>query len=124
MQVMIDSSDQLHAASLWLLQVGVLLRVHFFAAANVTGATAHEVWLLQVGVPLWVHFFSAANGTGASAHAIEKDYAEFPQSTFSDTPPCSSHSGTVLYETNVAGLKGNLDVRSFPHGGHVFWTED
>ena len=29
--------------------------------------------------------------------------AEYPQSILNGTPTCSNHSGTALYETNVAG---------------------
>ena len=35
--------------------------------------------------------------------------AVFPQSTLNGSPPCSSHSGTMSYETYVAGGK-NPDV--------------
>ena len=34
---------------------------------------------------------------------------EYPQHTFAATPACSSHSGTVLYESYIAGQR-NLDV--------------
>ena len=35
--------------------------------------------------------------------------AEYPQCTFTGTPPCSSHRVTALYETYEAGQR-NLDV--------------
>ena len=47
-------------------------------------------------------------GTGATVHATA---AEYPQST----PICSSHNGTPLYETDIAGQQ---DSRCVP-GTHI-----
>ena len=43
---------------------------------------------------------SVAFVTGATAYPL---VAEYPHSTFNGTPTCSSHIGTALYETHVAG---------------------
>ena len=41
--------------------------------------------------------------------------AEYPHSTLKGTPTCSSHRGTALYETYVAGWR-NLDVYTKMYG--------
>ena len=41
-----------------------------------------------------------ATMTEATAHAVA---AEYPHSTLNGTLNCSSHSGTALYETHLAG---------------------
>ena len=43
--------------------------------------------------------YAAATVTGATMHGVA---AVYPQSTLKGTPACSSHSGTVLYETYLA----------------------
>ena len=44
--------------------------------------------------------YSDATVIGANAHAVA---VEYPHSSFNGTPTHSSHTGTVLYETYVAG---------------------
>ena len=61
------------------------------------------LWLLQVTVPLKVQWgysdATVTKGWEATAHAVA---AEYPHSTLKGTPTCSSHSGTLSYETHAA----------------------
>ena len=36
---------------------------------------------------------------------------EYHHSTLSSTPTCSSHIGTALYETHIAGREGSAYIR-------------
>ena len=98
-----DTSDQLlrsFAALLWLLQVGVAIRVRlgYFAAMDLGRSLATALlWLLQVGVAIRVWLgYTAAAAMGRS-------------SPLQLLPTNRSHSGTALYETlasqrNIDGI--------------------
>ena len=51
-------------------------------------------------VGLMHRLYSVATVTGATIHT---EAAVYPQGTLNGTPICSSHSGTALYETYLAG---------------------
>ena len=100
-----------YAVPLWLLQVRVLLRI----------------------LHVWGH--SDATVTEATAHPVP---AQYPHGICNGTPTCSSHIGTVLYETHIAiqresgsvlvqislRISAKCSLASKILWGKVFWHPD